>query len=122
MLAGFFSTVIIAIILMYIGVDSPRIIRIVIYVGAGFFAMMFIAALLPVITVVPHLWGRHRERFELRPMMRVFNDELDLMAQLARTYEQYQLEYAHERVTLEATHLRSWSAVWFRPLETVGLM
>jgi hypothetical protein len=65
---------------------------------------------------------RHPERGELEPMIGAFNDELDLMAQLVRTYERHQLEYAQDRVTLEIAHIRSWDAVWFGSLEKLGVL
>jgi hypothetical protein len=123
-LAVFIGFFMIAVTLMIIGIDAPRVLS-VMSMGTQVSAIAsFSCMLLPGLMGIPIFYNdlRHPERAALDPMLRMFNDEIDLIAQLVCTYERHQLEYAQERVTLEVAHIRSWNAVWFRSLEQVGVL
>jgi hypothetical protein len=73
--------------------------------------------------VAPKLirYFRHAERAELEPVLDSFDKELDLISHLANTYERHDLEYAQERVALEAGQSRSWKALCVGALDKVGI-
>jgi hypothetical protein len=73
--------------------------------------------------VAPQLFRyfRHAERAELEPVLDSFDEELDLINHLANNYERHDLEYAQERVALEAGQSRSWKALCVGALDKVGI-
>jgi len=119
--SGYVSTVIIAVVLKFFGITSPWIAVVVIMLT---FVVVCVNVVLSLISTISGVLKRfrHPERTELEQMTREFNNELALVTHLVRTYERRLLEYGHERVTLEIAHIRSWNAVWFRPLEQVGVV
>jgi hypothetical protein len=80
--------------------------------------------LMPWATLAPSLLRRlaYPEKAELEPVIRSFNDEVDLISHLTQTYARHQLEYAQDRVALAITRTRSWNALWFGAIEKVGVL
>ena len=62
------------------------------------------------------------EQTEFPRLVAAFDEELGLIAHLARTYERHDLEYALDRMSLVVTQFRSTVAVTIGALEKVGIL
>jgi hypothetical protein len=100
------------------GIKSPDI------VIRGLLIPILGVILSPFAVIVPKLFRyfRHRERAELEPVLDSFDKELAIISHLASTYERHDLEYAHERVALEAAQGRSWNALFVGALDKIGII
>lgn len=115
---GWFGVVV---FLVYVGVTSPWLAFSALFslLGAEILLM-----LMPLVVWVPSLLRRlvSPVKAELEPVIRSFNDEVDLIFHLTQTYARHQLEYAQDRVVLAATQARSWNALCVGALEKVGVL
>lgn len=93
---------------------------------AGLFALLLstiVAAVYQIASVVPDLLKlRNVEREISSPLLKQFNEDMDLINELSRTCEMHHLDYAKECYSLMARQLRERISLLVGAMEKVGII
>ena len=89
--------------------------------------LLFLASLLAaayqISMILPELMKlKNVEREFSNPLVEEFNDDIDLITELARDYRTHHLKYAHESYSLMAAQLRSRISLLVGAIDKVGLI